>query len=246
MTASSFRQGRTCDNARAMNTPTDLRSPYQPPNADLTGPPQVLPPLQAHERSGAPKVFGVLSIIFASIVLLSSSDGHARDAGDAARPPAWASWSPDPEKAAEVTTMMQPMAKVYQGIGLQSAILFVMSALLLAIGIGQLRYRAWAQRWSVYWGVAGLACVGLMVAISLLIISPAYAEFFESMSHIKPQGGGQASVPSMGPMAGMFGGTFAVDERDLLRAVPRADAAVLHARSRARVDDPLARSSALR
>ena len=147
---------------------------------------------------------------------------------------------PDPEKAAEVTTMMQPMAKVYQGIGLQSAILFVMSALLLAIGIGQLRYRAWAQRWSVYWGAAGLACVGLMVAISLLIIAPAYAEFFESMSHIKPQGGGQASVPSMGPMAGMFGGTFAAMSVIVYGAVPGADAAVLHARSRARVDDPLA------
>ena len=37
-----------------------------------------------------------------------------------------------------------------------------------------------------------------MVAISLLIISPAYAELFESMSHIKPQGGGQALAPSMG------------------------------------------------
>ncbi len=167
MTASSFRQGRTCDNAGAMNTPTDLRSPYQPPNADLTGPPQVLPPLQEHERSGAPKVFGVLSIIFASIVLLSSSLGMLATLATSAAT-SMGKMVPDPEKAAEVTTMMQPMAKVYQGIGLQSAILFVMSALLLAIGIGQLRYRAWAQRWSVYWGAAGLACVGLMVAISLL------------------------------------------------------------------------------
>ena len=61
-----------------MNTPTDLRSPYQPPNADVTGPPAVLPELQPHERSGAPKVFGVLSIVFASIVLLFSSFGMAR------------------------------------------------------------------------------------------------------------------------------------------------------------------------
>src|SRR4029078_7927521 len=101
----------------------------------------------------------------------------------------------DPEKAAEVATMMQPVAKGYQGIGLQSAILFVMSALLLAIGIGQLRYRAWAQRWSVYWGAAGLACVGLMVAISLLIIARAYAQFFESLSHVKPQDSGAAARP---------------------------------------------------
>jgi hypothetical protein len=191
-----------------MNTPTDLRSPYQPPNADLTGPPPELTALQPHERSGAPKVFGVLSIVFASIVLLFSSVGMLGTLATSAAS-SMGKMAPDPDKAAEVTTMMQPMAKVYQGVGLQSAILFVMSALLLAIGIGQVRYRAWAQRWSVYWGGAGLVCVGLMVAISLLIIAPAYAQFFESLSHVKPHDGGQTPVPSMGPMAGMFGGTFA-------------------------------------
>jgi hypothetical protein len=192
-----------------MNTPTDLRSPYQPPNADLTGPPAELAALQPHERSGAPKVFGVLSIIFASIVLLFSSVGMLATLATSAAS-SMGKMAPDPDKAAEVAEMMQPMAKVYQGIGLQSMILFVMSALLLAIGIGQLRYRAWARRWSVYWGAAGLVCVGLMVAISLLIVAPAYAQFFESLSHLKPQGAGQAPGPSMGPMAGMFGGTFAV------------------------------------
>ena len=120
--------------------------------------------------------------------------------------------------------------------------MFVMSALLLAIGIGQLRYRAWAQRWSVYWGVAGLVCVALMVAISMLVISPAYAEMFDSLSRLKPGGDGQAADAG-------------VDERlrqhlrrhlrghdsHLLRALSGADAAVLHARSRARVDDAASR-----
>jgi len=192
-----------------MNTPTDLRSPYQPPNADLTGPPPVLPDLQPHERSGAPKVFGVLSIVFASIVLLFSSLGMLATLATSAAS-SMSNLAPDPEKAAEMKAMMQPMAKVYQGMGLESAILFVMSALLLAIGIGQVRYRAWAQRWSVYWGAAGLVCVGLMVAISMLVIAPAYAEFFDSMAQLKPHGDGAAPMPAMGPMAGMFGGTFAV------------------------------------
>ena len=191
-----------------MNTPTDLRSPYQPPNADLTGPPAVMPALQPHERSGAPKVFGVLSIVFASIELLFSSLGML---GTLATTAASSMGSvSEPGSDAAVKAMLQPMAKIYQGIGFQSLILFVMSALLLAIGIGQLRYRAWAQRWSVYWGAAGLACVGLMVAISLLIISPAYAQFFETMSQVKPAGGGQAEMPSMGPLSGILGGTFAV------------------------------------
>ena len=106
---------------------------------------------------------------------------------------------------------MGPMAKVYQGIGLLSLIMFVMSALLLAIGIGQLRYRAWAQRWSVYWGVAGLVCVALMVAISMLIVSPAYAEMFDSLSRLKTKGDGQAAMAgAMSGFGGIFGGTFAI------------------------------------
>ena len=139
--------------------------------------------------------------------------------------------------------MMGPMAKVYQASAYLSLILFVMSALLLAIGIGQLRFRAWAQRWSVYWGVAGLVCVGLMVAISLLVISPAYAEMFESMSRLKPQGGGQAAEPgSMGGIGSSSAGTFAVMRVIFYAPVSGADAAVLHARSRARVDDAASRA----
>jgi hypothetical protein len=191
-----------------MNTPPDLRSPYQPPMADLAQSPELsaLPP---HERSGAPKVFGVLSIVFASLVLLSSSFGVLMTVATSAFSDL-GGMVPDAEKTQEVAVMMGPMVRIYRGIGLQSAILFLMSGLLLAIGIGQLRYRAWAQRWSVYWGAAGLVCVAAMVAISLLIISPAYAQFFEGLSHMKPQGEGQPQVPSMGPLAGIFGGTFAV------------------------------------
>ena len=108
---------------------------------------------------------------------------------------------------ARLKAVMQPMGKVFRGIGLQSLILFVMSALLLAIGVGQLRFRAWAGRWSVYWGVAGLVCVGLLVAISLLIISPAYGELFESAARLKPQTDGQTAL---GGLTSVFGGTFAV------------------------------------
>jgi hypothetical protein len=192
-----------------MNTPPDLRSPYSPPNADVSSPAAELPRLPPHQRSGAPKVFGVLSIVFASVTLLFSGLGVFGLAASSMFGN-MGSMVPDAEKAAEVSAVMGPMAKVYQGIGLQSAILFVMSALLLAIGIGQLRYRAWAGRWSVYWGAAGLACVVLLVVISLLIISPGYGEMFEAMSRMKPQGDGQAALPAMSGLSSVFGGTFAV------------------------------------
>jgi hypothetical protein len=106
------------------------------------------------------------------------------------------------------------MAQIYRGFGIQSLILFVMSALLLAIGIGQLRYRAWARRWSVYWGATALACVGAMVAISMFIISPAYAELFESASHLNSASQlnkeGAQAMASMGGISTWLGGTFAV------------------------------------
>jgi hypothetical protein len=199
-----------------MNTPTDLRSPYQPPMADLAQPGPELP-IEPHERSGAPKVFGVLSIVFASLMLFFSALGLLATAATSSLANLGSVSSTQgedaekAEKAEQLNAVMRPMAKVYRGIGLQSLILFVMSAALLAIGIGQLRFRAWAGRWSVYWGAAGLVCVGLLVAISLLVISPAYGELFESAARIKPQADGQPALPpTMGGLTAIFGGTFAV------------------------------------
>jgi hypothetical protein len=191
-----------------MNTPPDRRSPYAPPSADLSSPAE-LPPASRHQRSGAPKVFGVLSIVFASLTLLGSAFGLFGLAASSMFGNV-GSMVPDADKAAEVNAVIAPMAKVYQGVGLQSVILFAMSALLLAIGIGQLRYRAWAGRWSVYWGAAGLACVVLLVAISLFIISPGYGEMFEATSRLKPQGDGQAALPAMSGLGSAFGVMFAV------------------------------------
>jgi hypothetical protein len=191
-----------------MNTPSDLRSPYEPPTADLAQQAVELPTVPPNERSGAPKVFGVLSIIFSSIMILCSGIGLLSIVASTLIQNAGA-LSPDADKSVDVNAMMQPLAKVYQGIGLQSAILFVMSVALLVIGIGQVRYRVWARRWSVYWGGAGLVCVAFLVAISMLIISPAYADFFESLSHVKPQEG-QAPMPSMSGLSSVFGGTFAI------------------------------------
>jgi hypothetical protein len=183
-----------------MNTPEDPNSPYQAPAQALSAGAEELSTLAPHERAGAPKVFGVLSIIFASIELLLSGVGMLMGAalGAAERLGNGSTERP------ELSAMMRPLAKVYQGVGIQSLILFVMSALLLAIGIGQVRYRAWACRWSVYWGAAGLVCVGLIVAISLLIISPAYAELFEAAHRA-----GTQEIPNMSAFGTMMGGTFA-------------------------------------
>ena len=191
-----------------MNTPIDLPSPYQSPTADLSQPVAPLQELPPHQRSGAPKVFGVLSIIFSSVVLLGSALGLLGTVASSALAGA-GNMVPDTDKAAELNAMLAPMARVYQGLGLESLILFLMSALLLVIGIGQLRYRAWARRWSVYWAVAGLACVVLLVVISVVIVSPAYADLLDALSRIKPPNG-EAQMPQLGALSGMVGGVFAV------------------------------------
>jgi len=190
-----------------VNTPTDPPSPYQSPTADLSQPVAPLQELPPHQRSGAPKVFGVLSIIFSSVVLLGSALGLLGTLASSALAGA-GNMVPDADKAAELNAMLAPMARVYQGLGLESLILFLMSVLLLAIGIGQLRYRAWARRWSVYWAVAGLACVVLLVVISMVIVSPAYADLLDALSRIKPPNGEQ--MPQLGALSGMVAGVFAV------------------------------------
>ena len=96
-----------------MNTPTDLRSPYEPPTADLSQSPVLAP---QHGHSAAPKVFGILSIIFASLVLLSSALGLLATAASS-MVKNMGNMSPDADKAAEVAAVMGPMVKVYQGIG---------------------------------------------------------------------------------------------------------------------------------
>jgi hypothetical protein len=210
-----------------MNTPVDPNMPYQAPAADLSVGAEELSTLAPHERSGAPKVFGVLSIIFASIELLLSGGGMLMGAAMGA---AERLGSPSTERP-ELSAMMRPLAKVYQGVGIESLILFVMSALLLAIGIGQVRYRAWACRWSVYWGAAGLVCVGLIVAIGFLIISPAYAALFESAGRT-----GTQEIPNMSALRPMMGGTLAAASVVLYEPYPTMMLLVF---TRARVRAPM-------
>jgi hypothetical protein len=191
-----------------MNTPPDPPSPYQSPTADLSEPIAPLQELPPHQRSAAPKVFGVLSIIFSSLVLLGSSFSLLGTLASSASG-GMGNMVNDGDKAAEINAMVAPMARIFQGLALESLILFLMSALLLAIGIGQLRYRAWARRWSVYWAVAGLACVVLLVVISMLIVSPAYADLLDGLSRIKPPNG-EAPMPQLGSLSGLVGGVFAI------------------------------------
>ncbi len=181
----------------------DPQNPYAPPTAAgewvPTASPEAPPVV-----SSAPKVFGVLSIIFASIVLffglLTSCAGFAGGGvAQLGRLPAQGS------QGEEMKQALSFMGTIYTAIGIQGLILTVMSALLLAIGIGQLRYRRWAGAWSVYWGGLALVSLAGMVAMYFLMIGPAYQKFFDMISRATPSG----AMPTQlsGSIANIFGGT---------------------------------------
>jgi hypothetical protein len=109
--------------------------------------------------TAVPRTFGILSIIFASVVLVGSLFGLV-----GLVVPVLLKHAPPPSRPEEAQALAM-LSSMYLGMGVISAILSVMSAFLLALGIGQLRYRAWAAVWSVRWGVVALGAVVVMAIL---------------------------------------------------------------------------------
>jgi len=146
--------------------------------------------------SRAPRTFGILSIVFSSLVLLGSLFGLI-----GLVVPVMIRHAP-PSSAADQRTL-QMLSTMYLGMGLISAILTVMSALLIALGIGQLRYRRWAAVWSVRWGVVALGAVVVMAMLCATM-------FGQSVSNAVSMDGPMKD-PAAARMAGnMFGAVYAV------------------------------------
>jgi len=109
--------------------------------------------------TAVPRTFGILSIVFSSLVLVGSLFGLV-----GLVIPVLLKHVPPPTRP-EDAEAMRMLSSMYLGMGLVSAILSVMSALLLALGIGQLRYRRWAAVWSVRWGVVALGAIVVMAIL---------------------------------------------------------------------------------
>jgi len=155
------------------NAPGDPSNPYQAPVAELAQPPELI--------AVSPKVIGILSIVFASIVMVAGLIGllvfeaaSRRYLSPVTAAEEYSPWSMD-----MLRVVLAPMRDVHRGFMYQCAILTVMSIALLVIGIGQVRYRKWACNASLSWGGTALVCVGAMIAIVMLIITPAYSAIFD-------------------------------------------------------------------
>ncbi|MBW2736336.1 MAG: hypothetical protein JRH20_28445 [Deltaproteobacteria bacterium] len=159
--------------------------------------------------TSVPKVFGILSIIFASLLLifglLSGCVGMAFDSITNLG----SNLPQGGQGAANAKLMMKHLGQIYFYMGIQGFAFAAMSAVLLAIGIGQLRYRRWARPWTVNWSIAAIVMLLAMVVFSFAVIGPAYQTMFESIANAGPSG----AMPSamMGSkVSNMVGGTSGV------------------------------------
>jgi len=170
-----------------------------PPGAWALPPPIERPP------TAVPKVFGILSIVFGGWLLLSGLFSSLfivigpllDNLADLA--------PPDAPQREVVREMMGIVGTIYTAVGIQGLIFAVMSGILLALGIGQLRYRRWAVRATVLWGIAALVLTVVMAGLSCLVLGPTLERAIETAAAADPH----AEMPAgLGGIFGMlFGGT---------------------------------------
>lgn len=134
----------------------------------------------------APKVLGILSIVFGGIVLLMTLVGLTLSGAGAFEQ------LPGVDMGAAKTYMdaLEPWATILM------MSMIAMSGALVAIGIGQLKYQRWARTAAIGWSILGLVIVVGLVLHHYLLTVPALEVFLSSF-------GGDNEVTSM--MKGMTG-----------------------------------------
>ncbi|HRE92133.1 MAG TPA: hypothetical protein PK095_23665, partial [Myxococcota bacterium] len=134
----------------------------------------------AVDRPKSPKVFGILSIIFASITLLFSLFAFAGSfAGANMKEMIAASGGFRGVDAVVAEGIADLVGGIYVAGAINSGLFVAFSALLLAIGVGQVGYRRWARAWSVYWGVGALVSLVVMSVVLFTMVGPVYDRIFE-------------------------------------------------------------------
>jgi hypothetical protein len=150
-----------------------MDDPYRPP-AHL----EYAQPAQTEDRVTAPRVMGIFSMIFAIITLVITSIFlYVYTSID----------DDDPEDSFEITPsepgdlFEEQMDRLGEAIELElglirtSAVgLVLMSGALIALAVGQRRYRRWARWGSVGWGALGLLLLAIAITYSYTVVQPAW------------------------------------------------------------------------
>jgi hypothetical protein len=139
-------------------------------------------------RTSIPKTFGVISIVAASLTLLTGLftscsglvAGYSTGFEEQLSKDGLKRVKAVPEASAQkkkIETGIQQMILLMRVMGYHGLVFTVMSVFLLVLGIGQLRYRAWARRWTVAWSLIALSLLVGSTLVCILIVGPAYHHF---------------------------------------------------------------------
>lgn len=158
------------------------------------------------QLTSVPKVLGVLSIIFASLVLLFGLGA----ASVGVVPLVIGSLGKDlAQGSGESDAILAALSSIYGGIGVIGCIQVVMSGWLLAVGIGQLRYKRWARRGSLLWSGAALVGVLALIGVSVWMIGPGYERLLGSAAMGSPARQAAGARPDLGALGHLFGSAWA-------------------------------------
>jgi len=148
-------------------------------------------------RPGGPKVFGILSIVFGSLALLITLFGAcASVAGQRSGANSWM-FRGQPNAEARVAAYNHLTEKTRLPNVVQAAMFSLLSAGLIVLGAGQLRYRGWARKLTIYWSFVALIALVLVALLNVMIVRPANLAYFEELSRAAGQGSIEGAVNNM-------------------------------------------------
>ena len=165
-------------------------NPYQSPSAEQTGPPS-----SPEQRSGVPKVFGILHIIYAAlgglIALLGLGGGALmkavfQEATKAAR-----------EEGQDISKVTGALDSLITISMVQSVVAIVFAALLLVAGIKLLKYQDSGRKLSNIWAISRIV---VAIPLAFMAIS-AQATLQEEIQNLSKE----TSAIDMSAMAGVGG-----------------------------------------
>jgi hypothetical protein len=140
---------------------------------------------------------GILSIVFGSLVGLFSlfgllGTGMMMGMG-----------MPTGGEAAGFDQTYENFLEVARVPNLINGVLMVgMSIALVAIGIGQVKYRRWAAQASVIWGAAALVVLVILATVQFTMVAPAMERLFADLAATDPE---MPELSGFGSMMGVMG-----------------------------------------
>lgn len=172
----------------------------------------------APRKSLVPRVFGILSIIFSCLVFVSVL----------LKSLSMATYSPQFEGAmygkdlGDAKATQQAISAFYAKTRVPKAVIAgtfaLMSLALFVIGLGQLRYRPWARRWTLGWSAGGLVVLVAIAWIEIGWIYPVSVQLQAALNEAASGGGQQAQMMAM--VAGIMTGSVTLALAKLFLYLP--------------------------